>query len=115
MEVDKKNPAIQMDDWVVMPNHWHAVIRTQKPIKTTAGAINCAPTIGNIVRGIKSAASVSIRRSLDLVFDWQKNYYEHVVRNEEEYLKIREYIRDNPRRWDEDLNNPVFIKGKSNQ
>jgi REP element-mobilizing transposase RayT len=37
---------------------------------------------------------------------WQRNYYEHVVRDEEDLNRIREYIQDNPRRWIEDENNP---------
>lgn len=33
---------------------------------------------------------------------WQRNYYEHIIRNEEAYLKIAEYIETNPQRWQED-------------
>jgi len=38
---------------------------------------------------------------------WQRNYYEHVIRNEDELKAIREYILGNPARWNEDENNPV--------
>lgn len=38
---------------------------------------------------------------------WQRNYYEHIIRNEAELVAIREYILDNPRRWDEDPENPA--------
>ena len=110
-EFNEKNPAVQIDDWVVMPNHWHAVIRIQEPTKTTAGAINCAPTISKTVRGIKASICVTIRKGVDSSFAWQKNYYEHIVRNEDDYLKIREYVLDNPRRWEEDDNHPL-IKGR---
>jgi REP element-mobilizing transposase RayT len=40
---------------------------------------------------------------------WQRNYYEHVIRNEEEMNRIREYIINNPARWDDDEDNPVNV------
>jgi hypothetical protein len=40
---------------------------------------------------------------------WQRGYYEHIVRNEQELRAIREYILANPARWDEDENNPALI------
>ncbi len=40
---------------------------------------------------------------------WQRNYYEHIIRNEEEMDRIRQYIVDNPARWAEDENNPVNV------
>jgi hypothetical protein len=36
---------------------------------------------------------------------WQRNYYEHIIRNEDSYQKIRQYILDNPRNWEQDENN----------
>jgi len=38
---------------------------------------------------------------------WQRNYFEHIVRNGNELLNIREYIFNNPRSWEEDENNPI--------
>jgi putative transposase len=42
---------------------------------------------------------------------WQRGFYEHVVRNEQELMAIREYILGNPARWDDDENNPDFAQG----
>jgi putative transposase len=42
---------------------------------------------------------------------WQRNYYERIIRDEEELLRVREYIRDNPRLWAEDPENPVNLGG----
>ncbi len=39
---------------------------------------------------------------------WQRNYYEHVIRKAESLEKIRQYISDNPKKWDEDLENPAL-------
>jgi REP element-mobilizing transposase RayT len=41
---------------------------------------------------------------------WQRNYYEHVIRDEDDLNRIRQYILDNPARWDEDENNPGRMK-----
>jgi hypothetical protein len=46
---------------------------------------------------------------------WQRNYYEHVIRNEDELKAIREYILGNPARWDEDENNPLRLDHGSSQ
>ena len=56
-----------------------------------------AKTIGAIIKGIKSATSRQIGCSI-----WQRNYYEHIIRNEKEYYKIVEYIQNNPLKWEED-------------
>ncbi|GIJ97399.1 hypothetical protein CAPN001_19680 [Capnocytophaga stomatis] len=54
-------------------------------------------TLGAIVRGYKSAVSKKTGFSL-----WQRNYYEHIIRNEESYFKIHEYIENNPTKWEAD-------------
>ena len=46
---------------------------------------------------------------------WQRNYYEHVIRNEDELKAIREYILSNPARWNEDENNPLRLDHGSSQ
>ena len=59
-------------------------------------------TIGAIVRGFKSAV-IRQARHLGLADDvWQRNYYEHIIRNEDSYHKIFDYIRNNPAQWQED-------------
>ena len=40
-----------------------------------------------------------------LVFEWQERYFEHIIENDEDYSRIKEYIADNPRKWEEDRNN----------
>jgi hypothetical protein len=43
-------------------------------------------------------------------FGWQRNYYEHVIRNDDDLQRTREYIFGNPALWDEDENNPALLK-----
>jgi len=61
-----------------------------------------AKTIGAIIRGFKSAVTGHARRKGLAVDIWQRNYYEHIIRNEESYRKIAGYIRNNAANWQED-------------
>ncbi len=61
-------------------------------------------TIGAIVRGFKSAVTkqVNIMRKLPGIPVWQRNYYEHIIRDDESYYRITQYIINNPGNWAED-------------
>lgn len=63
-----------------------------------------------LVRAFKSfsARRVIILRRSPGVPVWQRNYYEHIIRSEDEWRKIHDYILTNPARWDEDRENPAF-------
>jgi REP element-mobilizing transposase RayT len=64
--------------------------------------------LGSFVAGFKSAATKrinQIRGTLGVPV-WQRNYYERVIRNDEELNRIRQYIVDNPTHWEEDSENP---------
>jgi len=88
---------VEISNYVVMPNHVHLIV-----VIMPTGAASGAPTmpIGNIIRGYKSGVSRLIG-----VSPWQRNYHDHVIRNQEEYIRIDEYIENNPNRWHEDRYN----------
>lgn len=71
-------------------------------------------SLGAIVLQFKSAAAKRINemRKSPGAPVWQRNYYERVVRNEEDLMRIREYIFDNPRKWAEDPDNPANIPAR---
>jgi REP element-mobilizing transposase RayT len=100
INTEKINENITIDEYIIMPNHIHMIINIDEDKQ---GAQSCAPTkkkaIGNIIRGIKSAISKQIGYSI-----WQRNYYEHIIRNEKELYKIIEYIQYNPINWTSDPN-----------
>ncbi len=115
-------PQVTLDEFVVMPNHVHGII--------TVGANNHLPqhylplpsdetpiqsnepprplqhgtsrAIGSMVRGFKIGVTRWFRANTDIHAVWQRNYYEHIIRNEDAYLKIAEYIQTNPQRWETD-------------
>ena len=87
-----------------MPNHVHFILQ----IIERADA-RPAPTISDIICSFKSRTTNDIIRIVKQgninhfgTKIWQRNYYEHVIRNEKEYYKIVEYIRNNPLKWKED-------------
>ncbi len=63
-------------------------------------------SIGSIVRGLKIGVTKWFRQNTDVYTVWQRNYYEHVIRNEQELNSIREYILNNPLRWELDREHP---------
>lgn len=108
-------PVIKLDEFVVMPNHAHGIIQiVGAPFMAPApsapelsGAINRAPTLGEIVCTFKAVSTRAIRQQVLSSFTWQRNYYEHVIPNDNELLKIREYIANNPLQWTLDRENPA--------
>jgi hypothetical protein len=59
-------------------------------------------TVGSIIRGFKSAVAKQIRNNGLNDFKWQRNYYEHIIRNERDLYNIRRYIELNPLKWELD-------------
>ena len=111
---------IVLHEFVIMPNHFHAIVEIvgahgMRPDLSTQqgrvqqgreqqGRVQRAPTLGDVMRGYKSAVTKGIRglKGLSSMQIWQRNYYEHIIRNETAYFKIAEYIQTNPQRWLED-------------
>ncbi len=101
-------PAISLDEFVIMPNHVHGIIVLQDRGVVRAQQAS-APTLGKVLRTFKSLSAIEANRVLGrsrLPF-WQRNYYEHVIRNEDDFDRVRQYIRDNPLKWAEDPENPA--------
>jgi REP element-mobilizing transposase RayT len=65
-------------------------------------------SLGTIINGYKAAVTRQIRSThgTDAASVWQRNYYEHVIRNDQDLDRIRQYIRDNPAKWALDAENP---------
>ncbi len=111
-------PSVQLDadEFVVMPNHIHGIIwivddvgarRRRAPTGEQFGK-PVPGSIPTIVRAFKSAATKRINalRGTPGAPVWQRNYYEHVIRNDADLRHIRDYIQTNPARWALDSENP---------
>lgn len=117
---------IETDEFIIMPNHVHGIIvivgaqfiapfdcdamnQNKKQIKQ--GVMNHAPTVGEIVRAFKAQCTHAINKIRNTPGNplWQRNYYEHIIRSEQEMDRIRKYITENPAKWSEDEDNPHNI------
>ena len=71
------------------------------------GRASPAPTLGDVMRAFKSLSAIRVNRMVMRTGSlWQRNYYEHVIRDEDDLNRIRQYIFENPAHWAEDENNP---------
>lgn len=111
---------IELDEWVIMPNHIHGII----VVNERRGDSRIAPTqiaptqtgptgkrkpIGRLIGAFKTVSTkhINIMRGMAGIPVWQRNYYEHIIRNDESLNRIREYIANNPLQWALDRDNPA--------
>jgi len=87
-------PNVRLDKSVIMPNHIHMILVLTQP---ESGRAQLAPTLPHIVQQFKGKITKRIGMPI-----WQKGYYDHVIRNQADYLRIWNYIDGNPARWEED-------------
>ena len=109
---------VELDAFVVMPNHVHGIViivgaHGRAPLQQQHDTLSRAPlhrlprSLGSFAAGFKSAVTKRINemRGTPGLPVWQRNYYEHVIRNEDELDHIRRYIMDNPASWEQDPEN----------
>jgi REP element-mobilizing transposase RayT len=106
-------PRVVLDVYVIMPNHIHGILflgeRADGSLRHSAEAgcrafVSPADTVGAIVRGVKAASTSRIRRlsARPDIQVWQREYHDHVIRDERDLSRIREYIETNPLKWEQD-------------
>jgi putative transposase len=96
-------PEVRVDKHIIMPNHVHGIIIIgNNGNDQISNGGQRRPPLQKIVQGFKS---VSTRRCFPLGYStvWQRSYYDHIVRNEQEYLEIWEYIDSNMQKWHTDI------------
>ena len=98
--ISNQNPHVIFDKYIIMPNHIHLIIILDNSKLDGAGNIPLHKIIGQM-KSYTNKRYNDINNTQRLIL-WQRNYYEHIVRNEEEYEKIYEYIETNPIKWKED-------------
>ncbi len=96
-------PLVSLGEFVVMPNHFHGLLEINSAAPSIASGAHRA-LLGRLVGRFKmiAAKQVNLLRDGIGIPVWQRNYYEHIVRDETSYLKIVEYIQTNPQKWVED-------------
>jgi putative transposase len=108
-ELQNKFDSVCTDEFIIMPNHIHGIIIIDAIVGQTHRS---APTLGDIVRWFKTMTTNYYIRGIKnnnwkpfIEKLWQRNYYEHIIRNEAELNRAREYIRNNPNNWETDMEN----------
>jgi putative transposase len=103
---------VELDECVVMPNHTHGIVILSGMDHSRRGGSRTAPTkpLGRLVGAFKTVSTKRINqmRHTPGAHARQRNYHEHVIRNEDELTHLRWYILDNPVQWNMDENNPNF-------
>ncbi len=123
LEISKHFPNAVLHEHIVMPNHVHGIIELTGNDVTNAvpnvGVENFQPlqhdttnqnkfqkmiprSIGSIVKGFKIGVTKWFRSNTEIETIWQRNYHEHIIRNEQSYQTISNYIINNPAKWEED-------------
>lgn len=127
--VPEHYPNVRVDAYVIMPNHVHGVLEIMDVGAqdfVNVGAQDFVPprsdgkthkfgkiiprSVATIVRGFKTGVTKWARENTDVHVAWQRNYYEHIVRDDEALNRIRQYIRNNPARWPQDDLNTAGVR-----
>lgn len=130
---------IELDEWVIMPNHLHGIIiiknqplpplvethwwgvsqqaifhpektfqRNVSTTKTTKSRLK-PKSLGSIIGQIKTACTKRIWEAGYDDFEWQDRFYDHIIQDDESLHNIRQYIINNPLKWELDKNNPANL------
>ena len=114
---------ITIDSYVVMPNHVHILVMTQRRVRMHSHPTDKTGSswvfderwalwlqgnnISSIIRGLKASVTRRIRQEYNnYEFKWQRSFYDVIVKNDEQLNKTRLYIKNNPLKWELDVNNP---------
>jgi len=122
LEIPKHFNKVELDDWIIMPNHLHGIILIKNNYNDF-GSGNCRDarsrvstanrfgplqpkSLSAIIHAFKSSTKRSCNKNDLADFQWQAGFYEHIVKDEGDLARIREYIAQNPNNWVSDRNNP---------
>jgi REP element-mobilizing transposase RayT len=102
---------VGIDEFLVMPNHLHGILIIEEIMVGNAYMRSLQDRtkmlLSKVIQQYKSSVSRIIHLSKNNIsFQWQRSFYDHVIRNEIELSRIRDYIQNNPLKWDLDRENP---------
>ena len=100
-DLPRHYPHVELDAFCIMPNHGHGIIVLHDNV------LMVRHPLSEIVRALKSfsARRINALRKTPGIPVWQRNYYEHIIRNEQDYQTKRNYILSNPENWEKDNEN----------
>ncbi|WP_397547135.1 transposase [Rhodothermus marinus] len=113
LSIPERFEHVDIDAFVIMPNHLHGIIVLEAIIDEHFRHVSLASvvrwfktkTTNEYIQGVKQKGWPPFDRRL-----WQRNYWEHIIRNDRSLERIRRYIVENPLRWHLDRENPIYWK-----
>jgi len=123
LEIPEHFKNVELDEFIIMPNHMHGIViinnvetchgmSLQKNSNVNKFSKPISGSLAMIINQYKSSVARICRKNGYNKFAWQPRFYDHIIRNEKLLQKIREYIHNNPLKWDVDENNPDFLGKK---
>ncbi len=133
LEIPEHYQICDLDEFVIMPNHFHGILTIkeisneenrnedirslQKPENIISNADNHSKrkkdwsgvksgSLSSILRGFKIGVTKWCHKNNHEYFSWQKSFYDHIIRDEKSLIEIRDYIRNNPIKWEFSKNSP---------
>ena len=111
-DIPKHCTGVELDEYVIMPNHMHGIIIIKENDHSRDVQLNVPTrlspkkgTLSIIIRTYKAAVTTKCWRLGHNEFRWQSRFYEHIIRDDRELEKIRDYIINNPVQWQFDEEN----------
>ena len=97
--INLKYSCVTVSEYMIMPNHIHLLL-----LIDNNGTGNPSPTVGNIIGWFKYNTTKSVNEEYKSAGNklWQRSYYDHIIRDEKDYMEKRNYILTNPSKWADD-------------
>jgi putative transposase len=127
-QMPKHFSHVHMDEYVFMPNHMHGIIMIepvcrdaiygvsiQESSPKSSGIVSTDKnpmlndSLSTMIRWYKGRTTYEINKLIHKKFQWQGRFYDHVIRNDEDLDRVREYIGNNPLNWELDEENVEFL------
>ncbi len=121
LKIPEHFPCVNLGDFVIMPNHIHGIIfidnagedykrnnnhcSLQEPVVQSY----LTKSLSSIIRGFKIGVTKFMRENGYPDFQWQKSFYDHIVRNQKSLEKIRAYINENPVNWKKEQRENILV------
>jgi REP element-mobilizing transposase RayT len=111
--LETQYPYVELGTWIIMPKHFHGILILRDD--PGCGGSRTAPTdfkrktLGRLIGVFKTVSTkqINLHRTTQVSLIWQRDFYEHIIRNQQDLERIWLYIQSNPCHWHRDGENPA--------
>jgi REP element-mobilizing transposase RayT len=104
LDLSERFKFVEIDYYVIMPNHFHCIFILENESDKSKESIS------NIIGAFKSITTIELHKMGLIDFKWQRSFYDRIIRNEKELFNIRQYIEQNPLKWELEKENPQNLE-----